>query len=166
VDERYLNDSAESQMNLLMDMVRGIRESRTQYKVDPGKRIKAIIAPASQRSNLEQYDYVFARLCNVEQVTLLTDDAAAPANSASSVVGDTTIYLPLEGMLDIAKECERLTKEQAETADLIQKALAKLENESFVSKAPAQVVQRERDRLAELQAAAQNIEELLRNLCQ
>jgi valyl-tRNA synthetase len=165
-DERYLNDNAEAQMNLLMDMVRGIRESRTEYKVDPGKRIKAIIAPGSQRSNLEQYSYVFARLCNVEQVTLLADDATAPANSASSVVGDTTIYLPLEGMLDITKECERLTKEQAETADLMQKALAKLENESFVSKAPAQVVQRERDRLAELQAAAQNIEELLRNLCQ
>ena len=66
----------------------------------------------------------------------------------------------------LKKSGERLTKEQAETADLIQKALAKLENESFVSKAPAQVVQRERDRLAELQAAAQNIEELLRNLCQ
>ncbi|MDQ7034426.1 MAG: valine--tRNA ligase [Anaerolineae bacterium] len=166
VDEHYLDENAETQMNLLMDMVRGVRESRTEYKVDPGKRIKAIIAPGKQRANLEHYDYVFARLCNVEAIELLADNAPAPENSASAVVSDTTIYLPLEGMLDIEKECERLKKEQVTTAADIQKTESKLKNENFVSKAPDKVVQRERDKLADLQAAAQNIEELLSNLCQ
>jgi valyl-tRNA synthetase len=161
-----VDENAEVQMNLLMEMVRGVRESRTEYKVDPGKRIQAIIAPGNQRSNLQQYGYVFARLCNVEAIDLLADAAPAPENSASAVVGDTTIYLPLEGMLDIARECERLTKEQTTISTEIQKTVGKLANESFVSKAPDNVVQRERDKLAELQAAAQNIEELLNNLCQ
>ncbi|MEO1288457.1 MAG: valine--tRNA ligase, partial [Chloroflexota bacterium] len=111
-DEAYIDETAEAHMTILMDMVRAIRETRTEYKVDPSNRITALIAPGSQRANLEAYDYVFARLCNVESVKLLSDDAPAPENSASAVVRDTTIYLPLEGMLDVEKECARLTKER------------------------------------------------------
>lgn len=165
VDEQYLSESAENQMNQLMEMVRGVRETRTEYKVDPGKRITAVIAPGNLREKLEQYSYVFSRLCNVEQVDLLDDGAAAPENSASTVIGNTSIYLPLEGMLDVEKECERLKKEQVKTAEAIQRVEGKLANENFVTKAPEAVVQRERDNLAELQAEATKISELLQSLC-
>jgi valyl-tRNA synthetase len=165
VDDRYLNAEAESQMDMLMEMVRAIREIRTEYKVDPGKRVKAIAAPGSQRTLLKQYAYVFARLCNIESIMMLDDGAVAPANAASAVIADTTFYLPLEGMLDIEKECERLRKEFAAIADSAAKLEAKLSNESFVSKAPAPVVQRERDRLAELQTEAAKIQDLLQSLC-
>lgn len=161
----YIDDEAEAEMNLLMDMVRAIREIRTEYKVSPGKRISAIIAPGKQGANIEQYAYVFARLCNVEKVDLLDDKATAPENSASSVVSDTTIYLPLEGMLDTEKECARLKKEQEKTMGAIKGTEAKLANENFVNKAPEHVVQVERDRLAELQSEIKKIEELLNSLC-
>jgi valyl-tRNA synthetase len=164
-DVSYIDETAEAQMNQLMDMVRAVRETRTEYKVDPSNRVSAIIAPGSQRANLERYDYVFARLCNVENVDLLDDNAPAPENSASAVVSDMTIYLPLEGMLDLEKECARLSKEQEKTAKEIKGTEAKLSNESFVSKAPEHVVQRERDKLAELQAEAAKIEQLLATLC-
>lgn len=162
---QYISDEAEAEMNLLMDMVRAIREIRTEYKVGPGKRISAIIAPGKQRANIEQYAYVFARLCNVEKVDLLDDKASAPENSASSVVSDTTIYLPLEGMLDTEKECARLTKEQEKTSGAIKGIESKLANENFVNKAPEHIVQIERDRLAELQSEAEKIEDLLNSLC-
>jgi len=165
-DHQYLNDEAEGQMELLMDMVRGIREVRKEYNVDPGKRITTIAAPGSQRENLEEYAYIFSRLCNVEALSLLTEGADTPENSASAVISDTTFYLPLEGMLDVEKECQRLTKERDETAQAIAKTEKQLANENFVNKAPEQVVQRERDRLAELQATAQKIAELLQTLCQ
>ncbi len=161
----YIDEQAETQMNNLFEMVRAIREVRTEYNVEPGKRIQAIVAPGSQRDTLSEYSYVFARLCNVEQTELIADDAAAPENSASTVIADTTIYLPLEGMLDIAKECERLRKELADNAANIQRVQGKLSNENFVSKAPEQVVQRERDHLAEYEAEAQKIQELLDSLC-
>ncbi len=164
-DAAYMDDAAEAQMNFFFEMVRAIREIRSEYKVEPGKRIQAIMAPGNQENQLSQYSYVFGRLCNVEDVQLIANDAAAPANSASAVIGDTTIYLPLEGMLDIDKECERLRKELAENAENIKRVQGKLANESFVNKAPEQVVQRERDRLAEYEAETQKIQELLDSLC-
>jgi valyl-tRNA synthetase len=165
VNTAYVNDAAEAEMENLIDMVRGIREIRDQYKVDPSKRVGAIIAPGSQRANLERYNYIFGRLCNIDKVELLADNAPAPANSASAVISDTSLYLPLEGMLDIAKECARLSKEREKAAADIQKTEAKLSNESFVGKAPEAVVQRERDRLAEVKAELAKIEQLLETLC-
>ena len=164
-DPHYISDDVEAKMTVLNEMVRKIRETRNEYRVDPSKRITAIIAPGSQRETVANYGYVFARLCNVHDVAVLADDAPAPDDSASAVVGDVTVYLPLEGMLDVEKECERLRKERETTAADIQKTERQLANENFVNKAPEAVVQRERDNLAELQAKAQRIEELLQSLC-
>jgi valyl-tRNA synthetase len=161
----YIDDAAEAQMDVLMELVRGVREIRTQYKVEPAKRITAFVAPGNQRANLGQYAYVFARLCNVNQIELLPENAQAPQNAASTVVSDATLYLPLEGMLDVAAECARLTKEQADVQGRIEKVEQKLGNESFTAKAPPQVVQRERDNLTELQASLARINELLASLC-
>lgn len=165
VDDAYLDESAEADMSQFMDMVKGIREIRTEYKVDPAKRIKALIMSGSQGQNLERYAYIFGRLCNVAEIELMASDAAIPQNSASAVVSDTTLYLPLEGMLDLSKECERLSKERETLAQAIEKTERQLNNENFVSRARPEVVQRERDRLAELQAEAQKIAELLASLC-
>jgi valyl-tRNA synthetase len=68
-------------------------------------------------------------------------------------------------MLDIGKECERLRKELGTIGEAAAKLEAKLSNESFVAKAPEAVVQRERDRLAELNTEAAKIQELLSSLC-
>ncbi len=166
VDEALMNDRAEAQMDVFMELVRGVRNSRTEYKVDPAKRIKAIIAPGSHRQTLAQYSYVFARLCNVAEVELLADDASPPQNAASVVVSDVTLYLPLEGMLDIAAECQRLTNEQTSLQDRLIRIEQKLANESFVSKAPAAVVEKERAAQAEIQASLTRISTLLASLCQ
>lgn len=86
-------------------------------------------------------------------------------NSASAVVRDTTIYLPLEGMLDVEKECERLSNEREKVTADIKSREGKLSNASFVNKAPEPVVQRERDSLAESQAELEKIDTLLASLC-
>jgi valyl-tRNA synthetase len=166
VQDALIDDRAEAQMNVFMDLVRGVRNTRTEYKVDPAKRIKAIIAPGSYRQNIAQYRYVFARLCNVHDVEVLADDATAPQNAASVVVSDVTLYLPLEGMLDIAAECQRLTSEQTALQERLARIEQKLANESFISKAPAAVVEKERAAQTELQASLNRINDLLASLCQ
>lgn len=165
VDQAWIDEKAESEMELIFDLVRGIRNIRVEYNVDPGKRLSAMIAPGSHRANLEQYDYVFARTCFVEQLDILANGAQSPENAASATAGDATLYLPLEGMLDIAAECERLNKEKESLGQQISSVQGKLANENFVNKAPDAVVQRERDRLAEYQAELQSIEERLAQLC-
>ena len=96
---------------------------------------------------------------------LLDADSPVPSNSASIVVGDITLYLPLEDMLDIEAECERLTNESARLQSQLDKTRGMLDNDNFVNKARPDVVQRERDRLVELEAAHAQVAERLSNLC-
>jgi valyl-tRNA synthetase len=164
-NEQLIDETAEANMGIFMALVRDIRNIRTDYNVDPGKRISAEIKPGSYRQQLEDYGYIFGRLCNVPDVSLIANDAAAPENAASTVVNDITLYLPLEGMLDIAAECERLQKEQEKLADRIDGVEKKLANEGFVNKAPEQVVHRERERLEQLKTEQTQISEQLKTLC-
>jgi valyl-tRNA synthetase len=165
VDERYIDDNAESEMAIFMDLVRDVRNVRKEYNVDPAKRVKALIAPASRRELMNRYGYIFGRLCNVPEISIMSDGQTAPANSASMVANDVTLYLPLEGMLDIQAECQRLNKEKNGLVEQITKLSDKLNNEAFVGKAPAQVVQKERERLAEYQATLKQIEDRIGALC-
>ncbi len=164
-DNTYLDDKAEAEMTVLMDLVRGVRNVRAEYAVDPAHKITAVVAPGGYRANLEKYDYLFARLCNVSQIKMLAQGAPAPDESASIVVSDVTFYLPLAGLVDVAAECERLTKEQGKLHEQISKSKTMLGNEQFVSRARPDVVERERAKLAELEASAAQIAERLVALC-
>lgn len=164
VDADYVDDGAEAEMSVLMELVREVRVIRKEYGVDPGKRIQGVVAGGRYEATIRDYGYVFARLCNVSELTMLAN-GSAPVNAASAVVGDVTLYLPLEGMLDIQAECERLSKEKDALLARRAGVLAKLENDDFVSKAPEKVVQRERDNLEEANASLAKIEERLTGLC-
>jgi valyl-tRNA synthetase len=164
-DVSRIDEQAENEMNVLMDMVRGIRNARLEYEVDPGRRIKAIIAPGSYHAAITNYSYIFTRLCNVPEIELLAANAPAPGESASIVVSDATAYLPLAGMIDTQAECERLKKEQAKLQEQIERTQKQLSNEQFVSRAKPDVVERERNRLADLQASAEQIAGRLAALC-
>ncbi len=161
----YVSDEAEAQMTILMDIVRGIRNVRSEYEVEPGLKITTIVAPGSHKANIEAYNYLFARLCNVPKIEFLAENAAAPENVASIVVGDVVMYLPLAGMIDVVAECARLNKEQDKLTEQIGKSETMLGNDGFVSRARPDVVQREKDKLAELQASATQIAERLTALC-
>jgi valyl-tRNA synthetase len=164
-DAAYLDDRAEAEMNVLMELVRGIRNVRTEYDVDPARKISAIAFPGSYGSTLQQYHYVFARLCNVSQLDIAQQGAEAPPEAASVVVSDVTVYLPLAGLVDVQAECDRLSKEQARLQTQIEKSQQMLGNEGFVSRAKPDVVERERAKLADLQASAAQITERLSKLC-
>jgi valyl-tRNA synthetase len=164
-DESYLDEEAEQDMALLMDLVRGIRNVRTQYDVDPARKIKALVDARSYRKLLEEYGYLFMRLCNVPELEFLGADSPLPEESASVTVGDVTIYLPLAGMVDIAAECDRLTKELEKLRGQIERSEKTLANEQFVNRARPDVVEAERTKLATLQASAGQIDERLKSLC-
>lgn len=160
----YFDDTAETQMDILMDMVRGIRNVRNEYEVEPSRKFTILVSAGSHQDTIESYSYVFSRLCNVPEVEILSS-SDAPEEAASIVVSDVTVYLPLAGLIDIEAECARLNKE----LDNLQQQLARtdgmLNNENFVNRAREDVVQRERDRKAELEASITQIKERLAELC-
>ena len=164
-DAALIDSAVEEKMNALMEMVRGVRNVRTEYNVEPGRRIQGVIASGSYGSEIQQYAYIFTRLCNMDDIQLLQSGGAEPENSASVIVNDATIYLPLAGMVDIAAECQRLTKEQDKLQQQIQRSEGLLGNENFISRAKPDVVERERKTLADLQASILQVQERLSRLC-
>jgi len=165
VDESLINDDIEAQMTVYLDLVKGVRNTRTEYNVDPGRRISTIANAGSSAEDLSANTYIFQRLCNIEDIAILTETSGEPENSASVVAGNITLYLPLEGMLDIEAECKRLNNKKDDVTSQLSRTENMLNNENFVNKARPDVVQRERDRLAELQAELTQINERLASLC-
>ena len=164
-DERLIDETVEARMHQFLEVVREIRNTRGDYKVDPGKRIRAIVRSTDAAKSLTQNAHILKRLCNVEELSLIAPDAPDPENSAAIVVSDIALYLPLEGMVDIAAECGRLSDEREKLQQQLHKTKTMLGNENFVGRARADVVQRERDRLVELQTAYTQIEERIASLC-
>jgi len=153
----FINADAEARMETIRDLVVKIRNARLDYNVDPGKRIQAI-ASGPNATFMAAHADVFARLCNVEQITT---SATTPEQSAAVVSGDVTLYLPLAGMVDLEAECERLTKELTNLSDQIARSETMLGNETFVSRAKPEIVDKERTKLADLTRRRAAIEERL-----
>lgn len=165
-DPKLIDDELEARMHVYLDLVREIRNARGEYKVDPGKWIRAIVRASDKAHELVRYSYILKRLCHVAELRLIAADAAEPEHAAGIVVGGISVYLPLEGMLDIAAECRRLRAERERLRRRLDKTESMLGNANFVSRARPDVVQRERERLIELQSAHSQIEERLSKLCQ
>ena len=162
---RYSDGGAETTMSVLIDLVRGVRNVRSEYNVEPSRKITALVQPGSYSSQLKQYEYLFARLCNVSEVKLLDHEAPAPDQSASVVVSDVTFYLPLADFVDAAAECDRLTRELTKLQEQIGKSEATLGNEQFIARARPDVVERERAKLSDAQASASQLRERINSLC-
>ncbi|GAB4547974.1 MAG: valine--tRNA ligase [Anaerolineales bacterium] len=133
---------------LIQDIVRAIRNLRAEKNVAPSKRIAASISAAAKTDLLQEQASVIAALAGLDHSLLSIRPSLAekPANAAALVVSGIEIYLPLSGMVDLADERARLEKELKETESHI----ARLENllgGDFANKAPAAVVQKERDKL-------------------
>jgi valyl-tRNA synthetase len=161
VDENFIDTKAENEMQILMDLVVGIRNTRNEYNVEPGKRIAATVAPGNLGDVFENYGYVFGRLCNVHEVELLGNGVTPPEDAATIVAADVTMYLPLSGMVDLEAERQRLDNELEDIDRQIQRIEGMLANDNFVQKAKAEVVQRERDRLEDLVASRVAVTERL-----
>jgi len=159
-----LDEEAERQMGLMMDLIRGIRNLRAEYDVTPGKRIPAIIAGDEATDVLKSERATLSSLAKLDAEELTIQPAVEPPGQAATVVvGDVVGYLPLAGMVDLAAERARLTDDLADVEARIQRSEELLAGE-FAQKAPPHIVQRERDKLADLQASREQLRERLERL--
>ncbi|NOZ05503.1 MAG: valine--tRNA ligase [Chloroflexi bacterium] len=146
-----LDDAAEADMALVMDFVRAVRNARAEYDVEPKRRIAAVVAAGAQRDLLAGQSAIIASLGRVDSAQLRIEEAIAepPAPAVSLVVAsDVMAYLPLAGLVDLEKERSRLARAIETTQGDIARGEELLARAGFVAKAPAAVVQRERERLA------------------
>ncbi len=156
---------ADARFQLVADVVSEIRSLRSDMNVPPGRRGRAVLrtADADQAASLAEDVDMVALLAKMEQVELGAD-GEAPSPAGVAVVGTIEIFLPMEGLVDIDKERERLGKELAQVEGWITGGRRKLENENFTARAPEDVVQREREQLADNEAKAETIRQRLKAL--
>jgi valyl-tRNA synthetase len=148
----------------LRDLVREIRAARSDNQVEPARKIGAIVAAGEKTAVFQAQRATLAFLARLNDDRLhIVAEADAPDAVVTLALGDVTCYLPLAGMVDLDKEKARLEQELATLGKEIQR-LTGLLNSSFAEKAPTAVVQKERDKLAQLQASQTELKDRLASL--
>ncbi len=137
------------QMEDVMDMIRSIRNLRAGMNVQPGHRAQLILRPAKGMEEvLLSQENAFKRLAGVKAMTVLAADQTPEGNTVSAVCAAGEYFIPLGELVDIEAELKRLTKEKEKLISEIQRGEAKLNNPGFVAKAPAQLVENEKQKIA------------------
>ena len=143
------DDALEDEFRLMQEVVRRIRDIRNKYTVPLNKEIDALVKAAGKDAETLRHMTYHIKLSS--KLATLTVDAAAekPELAAVQVLGDMEIYV--DGVLDVETELARLDSQRENLLKRIEGAQKKLSNENFVSRAPADIVAKERERLAELE---------------
>lgn len=148
--EEYAFNKEESEVELLKNAVRAIRNVRTGMNVAPGRKAKVFVVSEdpSVRDVFERGRVFFGRLAYASEVTVQSDMTGIGDDAVSAVVPQAAIYMPFADLVDVDKEIERLTKESARLTGEIKRCQGMLSNERFVSKAPEAKVNEEREKLS------------------
>ena len=138
--------------------MKAIRNLRSEKNVKPDRRIPALLVSEEHTAVLEHQSNTIAALARLdrESMTILKNLDGKPEGTIALVVGSVEVYLPLAGLVDISEERARLEKDLAETQSQIDR-LEKLLSSPFAEKAPNEVVQKERDKLAGYQETAEKL---------
>ncbi len=134
---------AKKQMQIIMDAIRSVRNIRSQMNVVPSKKAKVIIV-AQDTSVFEASSVYFEKLASASETVVTNTKDGIDENAVNVVVEGATIYIPLDDLVDRAKEIERLEKELKTLEGEIKRVEGKLSNEGFVKKAPAKVIEEEK----------------------
>jgi len=141
--------AAVADIEWVQKFILGIRQIRGEMDISPGKPLPVILQGASSNDQVrvENEALLLQRVGRVASVSLLGDDEEPPA-SATALLGDMRLLVPMKGLIDVDAERARLRKLEDKIKVDLQRSSGKLNNEKFVNNAPADVVTQERERIA------------------
>ena len=148
------------------EIIRGIRNVRAEMNVPNSRKATAFVVCEDEGlgAGLALLGHAAQNMAALNELVIQKDKSGIADDAVSSVVPDATVYLPLEELIDFEQEIERLTKEEARLTKEIARSNGMLNNEKFVSKAPAAKVQEERDKLETYQQMMAQVKERLEGL--
>jgi len=135
-------------MAVVIDIVRAIRNARAEFRVEPSRWIEALVAAAETKPAIETQAQAIGTLGRVRPLIIIGMEGTRPDKAKTIVLEGAEVILPMAGMVDIEAERERLKKESEVIQAEISRLEARLNDENFISKAPPDVVEREREKLA------------------
>ncbi|TGG95107.1 valine--tRNA ligase [Natronospirillum operosum] len=157
-DDNKRDLAAEADIEWVKDVIVGVRNIRGEMNIAPGRAIPVLLqnGNADDQRRLEANRTFLTKLAKLEDITWLAEDDEAPM-SATQLVGDLKVLVPMAGLIDVAAEMARLDKEINKVDKELKRVEGKLGNEKFTANAPAEVVQKEQDKAAQ---ARRSLEQL------
>ncbi|MBF8267117.1 MAG: valS [Dehalococcoidia bacterium] len=165
-DTGALDDQVEGEMELLMGVVRAIRNVRAEFKIPPQQPMRCLVEVSRANASLTEEAHVIRSLARVEPLVFLEEGAPRPPadKTVTAILPGATVLIPLEGLVDTAQERQRLEQELQGCLEHMRTLSQRLSNTDFTSKAPQDVIERERERLERLEERRGRIQEFLAQL--
>jgi valyl-tRNA synthetase len=157
------NAQADAEMEWVIKFVTEVRSVRAEMNVPAAAKVPLVVVGASgeTKARVAAHEETLKRLARIETINFAD---APPAGSVQIVLDEATLALPLQGVIDIDAESERLKREIDKVGSEIAQLTAKLANEKFVSRAPEHVVEEQRERKSEAEATAAKLAQALKRL--
>ena len=161
-EDKFSFPKEEADMEDIMDAIRAIRARRAEMNVPPSRKVQLTVAAARQETFAAGAPF-FQRLASASEVHV-TDAGQIPAaqGMVEVVTHAARVFMPLAELVDVAQELERIAKEKAKAEGHLKGIEAKLNNEAFTSKAPAHIVQNQREQAEKLRALIAQLEQSAR----
>jgi valyl-tRNA synthetase len=153
-NEERIDPAAENDIEWLKELMLGTRNIRGEMNIGPGKPLPIYLknVSAEDQRRLTENEALLKKLARLESITVLAAGEEAPL-SATALVGEMEVLVPMAGLIDKGAELARLDKEILRLQGEVQRVGGKLSNAGFVDKAPAEVIEKERAKLAEAEQA-------------
>ena len=164
-DREQLDPQAESDIEWIKAVITVVRNIRGEMRIPPSKTLEVYLhnGKDTDRERLANNHNFMCRLAKLERITWLTAEDSAPA-SATGLVGDMEILVPMAGLIDKEAEIERLGKEIDKLRNEVARGEGKLRNPNFVDKAPDEVVAKERQKLDDHRSQQARLEEQMEKI--
>ncbi|TYQ16502.1 UNVERIFIED_CONTAM: valyl-tRNA synthetase [Acetivibrio alkalicellulosi] len=165
-NEKYSYTKEENNMSFIMSIIKNIRNIRSEMNVPPSRKAKTIFVASNTQHQkiLDEGKVFFERLGFSSEVVIQSDKSGVPSDAVASVLSGVEIFIPLEDLIDIEKEVERLERELKNLQSELDRVDKKLSNEGFVSKAPQKVIDEEKAKKEKYQEMHQKVSERLAGL--
>jgi valyl-tRNA synthetase len=158
------DEAAEREIAVLRTAVTSIRNIRADMNVPPGSEVKVLVRSEGEPASMLIRGEAYVRSLAKVGALSVAADAAKPPRSAAAVAESMEIYMPLEGLVDLEVERQRLEKKRDEVEKGLKAVNAKLRNQDFIARAPAEVVKAETERRDQLAASLAAVERNLASL--
>ena len=155
----------EKKFDLIKDVIVGIRSLRSSVGIHPSEKISIYFKTneIETATILKEFNNNILNLANVSDCTIVDD---SPQKSISNIVKGVEIYLPVEGVIDVAKETEKLNKELVKVKNDMEKTTKKLNDKKFLERAPEEIVDKEKSKYSEFSFQKDKLEEIINKLKQ
>jgi valyl-tRNA synthetase len=167
VDPTRIDDDAEQRMGLVMDVIRSVRNIRAEMNLPPGQELSVIIVPKvdTVETRLRTNEAFLRRLARLGSIEYQYD-GERPRGAALVVIEEAEVHVPLAGLVNLQEETKRLNKEIGKVTNELAGVQRKLSDPKFLERAPEEVIEKDRDRAAQLEEKRQSLEKSLERLRQ